>query len=56
MKTIKPKIAYAVVDRENPTINVLYLFQNRDVTLDKSEKMIKVEIREIKKNMLKGTW
>lgn len=48
MKTIKPKLAYAVVDKDNPKITVNDIYTTTDITIEKHEKIIKVYISPAK--------
>jgi len=40
--------AWAVVDKKNPKIDVMDIFKDKDIKCAKSEKIIRVEIKESK--------
>ena len=45
-KKIKPILAYAVIQKRNPKINVLDIFADKDVQyIPTKEELVKVEIR-----------
>lgn len=44
---MKSKLAYAVVDKEKPVIRLNDIFDSKDVKVTKSEKIIKIEIKEV---------
>lgn len=44
IKSIK---AWAVVDKENPKLKVLEIYEDDDITILKGEKLVRVEIVEV---------
>lgn len=44
---MKSKRAYAVVNKEKPVIRLNDIFESNDVAITKSEKIIRIEIKEI---------
>lgn len=44
MKILK---AYAIVKKKNPRINLLDIYENKDIKVEKNERLIKVMIKEI---------
>jgi len=43
---IRKIIAYAVVKKKNPKLKVSEIYEDKDITLNKDEEIIKVEIIE----------
>ena len=50
MKTIKPTKAWAVISVENPYIDALQIYKDKDMTLFKGEQLIPVIIVPDEKN------
>jgi hypothetical protein len=46
---IRKIIAYAVVKKKNPKLKVSEIYEDKDITLNKDEEIIKVEINERKR-------
>ena len=41
---VKPISAYAVVKKKNPKINIFDIYSDKEIEIDKSEKIIKITI------------
>lgn len=49
MKKIKSIKAWAIVDKDNPKLKVIEIYNDKDIKLLKGEKLVRVEIVEISK-------